>query len=150
MTIPLHRRLRSTNKSPSREALGGTTLRVYRLIYRRGPLRLSDVQQLLEMKSSSVAEYHLNKLVRLKLIHEGVEGYSADRAVFENMIRIRRKVIPLWATFSAFLATSLIFLLTLLRPAPASFPSYVFSLLTISVSLIVSLYQTLANMNQNV
>jgi hypothetical protein len=138
-----------TNNSHSRDALRGTTLTVYRLVYRRGPLRLSDVQRLLEMKSSSIAEYHLNKLVRLQLIHEGFEGYSADSAVFENMLRIRRTVIPLWVTFSAFLATSLILLLTLLRPSPANVPDYLFSLLTISVSLVVSLYQTLASMRQN-
>jgi len=65
---------------------------------------LSDVQKLLGVKSYSVAEYHLNKLVRLGLIHEGADGYSADGVVFENMIRIRRMVIPLRGTFQVKMA----------------------------------------------
>lgn len=136
--------------SSRREALAGTSLRVYRYIFKHGPTRLSDIQRDLKMSSSSVAEYHLQKLVRLGLIHEGDDGYVADRLVFENMVRFRRTVIPLWAAFSAFLTTSLLFLITLLRPPTLTSSSYVFSLITIALSLLVSLYQTLSTLRQEV
>jgi len=131
------------------EALTGTTLRVYRLVYRKGPIRLSDIQRQLKLSSASVSEYHIRKLIRLQLIFEGMEGYNADRTVFENMVRIRRTIIPIWATFSAFLLTSLIFLLTLLRPVTFTTPSYLFSLITIAASLIVALYQTLTTLEHD-
>ena len=132
------------------DALTGTSLRVYRLIYKKGPVRLSDLQRELKMSSPSVVEYHLQKLLRLGLIHERSDGFVSDRIVFENMIRIRRMIIPLWATFSAFLATSLVLLLTLLRPSMPSTPSYLFSLGTVAVSLVVSLYQVLVTLRQRV
>ncbi len=74
----------------------------------------------------------------------------ADRVVFENMIRVRRTLIPLWAAFSVFLATSLVFLVTLLRPSTLTSPSYLFSVITIAVSLLVSFHQTFSTLRQDV
>ncbi len=133
-----------------RDALNGTSLRVYRYVYGHGPVRLSDLQRGLKMSSSSVAEYHLKKLAAMGLVREGDNGYEADRVIFESMIRIRRTLIPLWATFAAFLATSLTCLLTLLRPSALMTPAYLLSLITISVSLVVSLYETLSTLKTRV
>jgi Winged helix DNA-binding domain len=146
--VPKARPARTDSTTP-RQPLTGSSLRVYRYVYRQGPVHLSDVQRDLNLSSSSVAEYHLKKLVALGLVHEGSEGYSADRLVFENMVRIRRMVIPLWAAFSTFLATSLSLLVTLLRPSSLT-PSYIFSLLTIAVALIVSLYQSVVTLRQTI
>lgn len=137
------------NSTTRRQPLEGSSLRVYRYIYRRGPVHLSDVHRDLNLSSSSVAEYHLKKLVGLGLVDEGSEGYNADRVVFENMIRIRRMVIPLWAAFSTFLAASVALLVTLLRPSSLT-PSYVFSLITIAVALAVSLYQSVVTLKQTI
>jgi hypothetical protein len=141
--------LGDANSMTRQDPLSGSSLRVYRYVYRWGPVHLSDVQKDLNLSSSSVAEYHLKKLVGLGLVHEGSEGYSADRVVFENMIRIRRMVIPLWAAFSTFLAASFTLLVTFLRSSSLT-PSYVFSLITIAVALIVSLYQSIATLRQSI
>ena len=83
--------------------LKGTTLRVYRCLYRAGtPMGIHDVQRALKLSSPSVAEYHIKKLVRAGLAKEGQNGYTVDKVVFENVIRIRRTVIPLQTTFVAF------------------------------------------------
>jgi DNA-binding MarR family transcriptional regulator len=138
------------NLSTANDALSGTSLRVYRYIYSHGPVRLSEVQRNLRLASSSVAEYHLRKLVFMGLIHEGMDGYEADRIIFESMIRIRRKLIPLWATLAAFLATSLVFLLTFLRPVVVATPSFLLSLISIGVSLAISLYETFNTLRRKV
>jgi predicted DNA-binding transcriptional regulator len=98
----------SKKESPSRrgeESLAGTTLRVYRYIYKYGPVRLHDIERALGFSSSSTAEYHINKLLRLGIVRaaEAEAGYVADRIVFENMLRVRRTVIPVWTTFGGFL-----------------------------------------------
>jgi predicted DNA-binding transcriptional regulator len=134
---------------PSRDALAGTTRRVYRYIYRRGPARLHEIQRDLRLSSSSVADYHVQKLLQMRLIREertqdGVVGYAAEEAVFEAMIRIKRTVIPLWTTASAFFAASLIVLVTILRPTIIS-STYLFSLVVAVVALAISAYETVTS-----
>jgi len=123
--------------------LKGTTLRVYRLLYRTGaPMGIRDVQRGLELSSPSVAEYHLKKLVRAGLVKAEQEGYTVDRIVFENVIRIRRTVIPLQTTFVAFFASALVVLLTILRPASIT-ATYVFSLIVCLAAMAILLYEAL-------
>jgi hypothetical protein len=115
-----------------------------------GPTRLTQVQKDLKLSSSSVAEYHVQKLLRLGLIHEGPDGYVADKMVFESMIRVRRTLIPLWATFAAFLATSLAFLLVPLRPASPMTPSYLLSLIAIAAAFAVSVSETITTLRRRI
>jgi predicted DNA-binding transcriptional regulator len=117
-------------------ALGGTTLRVYRYLYRQArPLGVHDVQRGLGLSSFSVAQYHIKKLLAAGLIREENEGYVVDRILFENMIRIRRSVIPLQLGYSAFFATTLLLLLTVFRPVSMT-GTYVFALV-VNVSAFV-------------
>ena len=123
--------------------LKGTTLRVYRCLYRAGtPMGIHDVQRALKLSSPSVAEYHIKKLVRAGLAKEGQNGYTVDKVVFENVIRIRRTVIPLQTTFVAFFASALVVLLTILRPASIT-STYVFSLIVCVVAIVILLYEAL-------
>ena len=123
--------------------LKGTTLRVYRCLYRAGtPMGIHDVQRALSLSSPSVAEYHIKKLVRAGLAKEGQNGYTVDKVVFENVIRIRRTVIPLQTTFVAFFASALVVLLTILRPASIT-STYVFSLIVCVVAIVILLYEAL-------
>jgi len=116
---------RGGDKQSKIGALGGTTLRVYRYLYRQGrPLGVHDVQRGLGLSSFSVAQYHIKKLLAAGLIREETEGYVVDRILFENMIRIRRSVIPLQLGYSAFFATTLLLLLTVFRP-PSITSTYV-------------------------
>jgi predicted DNA-binding transcriptional regulator len=128
-----------------RDALNGTTRRVYRYIYKRGPVRPQDIQRDIGLSSLSLADYHVQKLLGMKLIREeqtrdGSAGYSAEEAVFEAMVRIRRTVIPLRAATSVFFAVGLVMLLTLLRP-PFVGSAYAFSVFMIGIALLISVLE---------
>jgi predicted DNA-binding transcriptional regulator len=130
---------RPRTRPRERDVLAGTSRRVYRYIYKKGPVRLHEIQRELGLSSSSVADYHVQKLLSAKLIREegiqdGAVGYAAEEAVFEAMIRIRRTVIPLWTTASAFFAAALFVLVTILRPSAIS-STYLFSLVVTVVAL---------------
>ncbi len=128
--------------SGSDNPLGGTTLRVYRYLYKTGkPLGIHDVQRGLGLSSASVAEYHLKKLLRDGLIKEGGSGYIVDRVMFENMVRLGRWVLPFQATYAAFFVTTLAMLVTIFRPTTLT-SSYVFALMVNIVALGVSVYET--------
>jgi DNA-binding transcriptional ArsR family regulator len=122
--------------------LGGTTLRVYRYLYKTGkPLGIHDVQRGLGLSSASVAEYHLKKLLRDGLIREEGGGYVVDRVVFENMVRLGRWVLPFQSAYAAFFATTLIMMVTIFRPAVLT-SSYVFAVAVNLAALGFSLYET--------
>jgi predicted DNA-binding transcriptional regulator len=138
----------------NREALTGTTRQVYRYIYKHGPVRLHEIERDLELSSSSVADYHVQKLLRMRMIREesgqeSVPGYVTDEAVFEAMIRIRHVVIPVWTTTTAFFAASLIVLFTFLRP-PGMGSTYLFSLVVIAVAFFVCAYEALEGLRGGV
>src|ERR1700756_3199627 len=96
--------------------INGTSMRVYRLLYKQGkPVGVHEVQKKLNLSSPSVAHYHLRKLVDEGYIREESEGYVVDKILFENMIRVGGSVIPFQTTlFLAFLG-ALILLLTIFR-----------------------------------
>jgi predicted DNA-binding transcriptional regulator len=128
------------------DILSGTTRRVYRYVYRKGPVRLHEIQRDLRLSSSSVADYHVQKLLNMRLIREktgqdGSLGYVAEEAIFEAMVRIRRTVIPLWTTATALFAAGLIMLLTVLRPTALS-STYLFLLVLVTAALCISAYET--------
>lgn len=120
----------------------GTTLRVYRYLYKVGkPLGIHDVQRGLELSSASVAEYHLKKLLRDGLIREEGNGYVVDRVMFENMVRLGRWVIPFQSAYAAFFATTLVVLATILRPSTFT-SSYVFAILVNVAALGFAVFET--------
>jgi DNA-binding transcriptional ArsR family regulator len=130
---PLIRRSMDSNKDRPEEKdekiHSGTTLHVYRYLYKQGrPLGVHEVQRALKMQAASSAHYHLRKLVEAGLVKEREGGYVVDRVLFENMIRVRGSLLPIQTTFSAFFATTLIFLLTILRPRQL-YGVYVFALI---------------------
>jgi predicted DNA-binding transcriptional regulator len=119
----------------------GTTLRVYRYMYRAGtPMSMRDVQRGLDLSSPSVAEYHIKKLVRAGLVQEREDGYVVDRVIFENVIRIRRTLIPLQTAYAAFFLSTMAILLTVFRPASIT-SLYFFALLVNSAAVVVTVYE---------
>jgi len=75
-----------------------------------------------------------------------VVGYKAEEAIFEAMIRIRRTVIPVWTTASAFFAAALIVLVTILRPSVVS-STYLFSLVVAAIALSISSYEAIRSLS---
>jgi len=144
-------------KSSTRDggALAGTTRRVYRYIYREGPVRPHEIQRDLKLSSSSQVDYHIQKLLQMKLIRENAggengsaAGYVAEEAVFEAMVRIRRTVIPLWTTVTTFFAGALLVLLTILKPSVVN-GTWLFSLVITIVALSISAYQAVTSLRGN-
>lgn len=134
---------RRTREDSHSSPLGGTTMRVYRYVYRSDrPVRVNDVQRGLGLSSPSVAEYHIRKLLQFGLIREEQEGYVIDKVIFSNIVRFRRTSIPVQSAYVAFFAVSFIVMLTLFRPSSYS-AGYFFTLLVILTGILVSLYEAL-------
>ena len=163
----------SDKKDNQRRApeITGTTLKVYRYLYRQGkPCGIHDIQRGLGLSSSSVALYHVRKLLDAGMIREEAEvghstsnenndggleaqsdskggdnrvsGYVVDRLLFDNMIRVRRSLIPVQVGYAIFFATSLAVLLLLLRP-PVPSGAYLFAIIVISIAVGIFSYQTI-------
>lgn len=125
------------------DVLKGTTLKVYRFLFKEGrAVRLYDVQRSLGLSSPSVAQYHLSKLLQAGFVRETDEGYVVDRALFGNFVRVRRMVLPFQMVYSVFFAAALVALLTVLKPAVLT-SSYFFALAVIWVGLGFSLFESI-------
>lgn len=123
------------------DSVKGTTLKVYRFVYKAGkPVRVNYIQRGLGLSSPSVAEYHVKKLLGFGLLREETEGYVVDRVIWSNVIRFRRMSIPVQTAYAAFFAASLVIILTLFRPSSIS-AAYFFTLLVVSIGILISLYE---------
>jgi predicted DNA-binding transcriptional regulator len=128
--------------------LRGTTYRVYRYMFREGrPMGVADIQRGLKMSSPSVAQYHIKKLVQFGLIREQQEGYVVDKVVFNNIVRVRRMLIPIQTGYAAFFTTSLLILLILLRPSEIT-ALYFFALIINISSLTICLREAVRTLRQ--
>jgi DNA-binding transcriptional ArsR family regulator len=135
-------------KRPDDAKLSGTTLRVYRYIYRTGkPIGIRDIQRGLSLSSPSVAEYHVKKLLEMGLVKQQEEcefsGFVVDRIVFENMIRVKRVLIPMQVAFVVFFGLALVLLVLLFRPTILS-GQYLFSIIIVAIACGVFIYQTIS------
>ena len=68
------------------DVLRGTTLRIYRLMYREGrPMGLHEIQRALDLSSASIPQYHINKLIAAGLVKEqDGGGYYVDSTRFRK------------------------------------------------------------------
>ena len=108
---------------------------------------MHEVQKGLELSSPSVAHYHIRKLVDEGLAREESGGYVVDKVLFENMIRIRRSVIPFETTYFALFFFTLVIMLTVFRPQNIA-PVYVFSLLVNLAAVGIFGYEAVKTLRQ--
>ena len=136
--------------SEQRDVLRGLTLKVYKYILQNNkPVGIREVQRGLNLSSPTLALYHMNKLEEAGLIKKGADGYVADRIILQNLIRLRRVLIPRNFFYMIFLITSLVMLIVFLRP-PTLSREYIFSLAVISVAAATSVYETMKVFSQEV
>ncbi len=136
--------------SEQRDVLRGLTLKVYKYILQNDrPVGIREVQRGLNLSSPTLALYHMNKLEEAGLIKKEADGYVADRIILQNLIRLRRVLIPRNFFYMIFLLTSLAMLIVFLRP-PTLSREYVFSLAVISVAAATSIYETMKVFSQEV
>jgi len=134
---------KETTEVSEENVLKGTTLRVYRFIFKEGkPVRIHDIQRALNLSSPSLAQYHVGKLLQAGLVKESESGYTVDRVLFGNLMRVKRMVLPLQITYAVLFASALTVMLTVLRP-PMLTSLYVFALVVIWIALAASLYESL-------
>ncbi len=110
---------------------------------------MHEVQSSLGLSSPSVAHYHIRKLVEEGLVKEGRGGYIVDRLLFENMIRIRKSIIPLQTTYLILFLTSLILLLTVFRAEIVS-SEYVFAISVNLLAVVIFSWETAKSLRQKV
>jgi DNA-binding transcriptional ArsR family regulator len=125
-----------------KDILRGLTLKVYKHILKNDrPVGIREVQRALNLSSPTLALYHINKLEEAGFIKKELDGYVADRIILENLIRLRKLLIPRNFFYSVFFVTSLIFEIVFLKPSTLT-REYVFSLGVTSVATATSIYET--------
>jgi hypothetical protein len=136
--------------SEQKDVLRGLTLKVYRFILKNDrPVGIREVQRALHLSSPTLALYHINKLEEAGLVKKELGGYVSDKVILENLVRLRRVLIPRNFFYSVFLITSLVMLAVFLRP-PTLTREYVFSLGVITVATAASVYETIKAFSQEV
>jgi DNA-binding transcriptional ArsR family regulator len=126
----------------SKEVLRGTTLEVYRFLLKSSkPVGVRELQRALDLSSSSVATYHLSKLEDAGLLKRQDGGFSVDKFLLENSVKISRFLIPRYFFYSVFAIASLLVELTIIRPT-VFYREYVFSLVTTVILIFFFLYET--------
>ena len=134
--------------SETRDVLRGLALKVYKFIMKSDkPVGIREVQRALNLSSPTLALYHMNKLEEAGLIKKEANGYVADRIVLENVVRLRRILIPRNFFYMIFFITSLVMLAVFLRP-PTLSREYIFSLAVIGVAAATSVYETIKVLSQ--
>jgi repressor of nif and glnA expression len=134
--------------SEQKDVLRGLTLKVYRFILKSDkPVGIREVQRALSLSSPTLALYHINKLEEAGLVKKELNGYVADRIILENLVRLRRVLIPRNFFYMVFLVTSLVMYAVFLRP-PTLTREYVFSLAVITVAAATSVYETIKAFSQ--
>ena len=126
----------------SKEVLRGTTLEVYRFLLKSSkPVGVRELQRALNLSSSSVATYHLSKLEDAGLLKRQDGGFSVDKFLLENSVKISRFLIPRYFFYSVFAIAVLLVELTILRPT-VFYREYVFSLVATVILIFFFLYET--------
>jgi hypothetical protein len=119
----------------------GTTRRVYLYILSsRDPVGVRDVWRGLNLSSPSLAQYHINKLLELKLIDIDQFGkvHASSQTkldVLQNFLFLRGKVVPRLVIFG-FISIGLLIVYILLWPLSGDFRDLIvvaFSLFSASI-----------------
>jgi DNA-binding transcriptional ArsR family regulator len=113
------------------------------------PVGIREVQRALNLSSPTLALYHMNKLEEAGLIKKEADGYVADRIILENLIRLRRILVPRNFFYMIFFIASLAILVVFMRP-PSLSREYMFSLAVVSVAAATSVYETLHVLSREV
>ena len=125
-----------------KDVLKGNTLKVYLFMVKQNrPVGVREVQRALNLSSPSLAAYHLSKLEEVDLLRREGGNYVVNKVILENMVRIRRMLIPRYFFYSLFAVLALITELFFLRP-PKITSWYLFSVLVNLILAVAFCYET--------
>jgi DNA-binding transcriptional ArsR family regulator len=126
----------------SKEVLRGKTLDVYRFLLKSNkPVGTRELQRALNLSSSSVAVYHLTKLEDAGLLKKELGGYTVNKFLLENSIKISRFLIPRYFFYAIFAIAALAIELTVIKPS-FLYREYVFSLVVTGILAFFLCYET--------
>ena len=126
----------------SKDVLKGKTLDVYRFLLKSNkPVGTRELQRALNMSSSSVAVYHLTKLEEAGLLKRELGGYTVNKFLLENSIKISRFLIPRYFFYAIFAIAVLSLELTILKP-DFLYREYLFSLVATAILAFFLCYET--------
>ncbi len=126
----------------SKEVLRGTTLEVYRYLLKTNkPVGTRELQRALSLSSSSVAVYHLAKLEDAGLLKRELGGFTVNKFLLENSIKISRFLIPRYFFYAIFAIAALIIELIVIKP-DLFYREYVFSIAVTGILAICLCYET--------
>ncbi len=130
-------RAESLNDKGTEDVLEGTTRRVFRFVFHQHkPVGVHDVQRGLGLSSPSVAQYHITKLLKAGLLKEEQGGYTTEKNIFENMIRVGRTALPLQLTYAMFFLTALLLMVAVMRPSQvSSFDVFAFCVVVVALGI---------------
>ncbi len=132
-----------------RDILRGVTLKVYKFVLKKGsPVGIREIQRSLNLSSPTLALYHINKLDEAGFVKKHLNGYVADKVVLENLIRLKRTLIPRHFFYTVFFALTLAILTVFLRPHTLT-REYIFAVAVIGTATITSVYETLKAFSVN-
>ncbi len=135
--------------SDEKDVLRGLTLKVYKYVVKSGkPVGIREIQRALRLSSPTLALYHVNKLEEAGLIKKYLNGYVADKIVLENLVRLRRSLVPRHFFYSVFFVSALVIMVVFLRPFTLT-REYVFGLGVAVVATGTSLYETVKAYSEN-
>ena len=117
--------------SPSTVDLKGNTLRVYTHLFRVRKSGIRDTQRSLGLKSASLAQYHLDKLVALGLANRTDSGdYVLASEIrleaFEQFFKIGRYMVPRFVMYLAMLFALFAYFLAFVGAALNAYTVWVF------------------------
>ena len=132
-----------------RDILKEVTLKVYKFVLKKGsPVGIREIQRSLNLSSPTLALYHINKLEEAGLVKKHLNGYVADKIVLENLIRLKRTLIPRHFFYTVFFSLTLAILTVFLKPHTLT-REYLFAVAVISIATITSIYETLKAFSVN-
>jgi DNA-binding transcriptional ArsR family regulator len=126
----------------SKEVLRGKTLDVYRFLLKSNkPVGTRELQRALNLSSSSVAIYHLTKLEDAGLLKREIGGFTVNKFLLENSIKINRFIVPRYFFYAIFAIAVLSLELTVLKP-DFLYREYLFSLVATGILAFFFCYET--------
>jgi predicted DNA-binding transcriptional regulator len=130
----------SKKLSAAESQLKGNTLRVYVYAVQHKRCGVREIQRALHFSSSSLAQYHLAKLVDLGLLTENGGEYAITAEirvdVLKDFMKLGTFIVPRFVFYAVFFSVVTAFLASLVIASPGPTVEYYFLALSILASIL--------------
>lgn len=136
--VPNSSQIEGSLEDKKAELPEGTALKVYLFLLQQSkPVGLSEVRSGVGLSTSSLASYHLDRLIAASLARKEGGGYVADRMALRGFMRFRSHLISTSLFMAGFFAMAL--LLLFFAPWHSRYQQVVMGAVVIFVALVYSL-----------